>query len=154
LPAGGGDVRVGWARGKVAKFAAGPGTPGSLRSGVDGAGVIGRAKWGQESLGMLTITGTVGSDGKYLVTGIPVATETHTVLKLAFENNTAGTNLQLCAGSDADFAAGTAGMTLSGSGGPGFQFLTIIDTHTLSGMVIYVLRAVGSADSQFTLTID
>jgi hypothetical protein len=103
---------------------------------------------------MFTITGTVGTDGKYLVTGMPVDTATHTVLKLAFENNTAGTNLSLCAGSDADFNAGTAGITLSDSGGPGFQFLTIIDTHALSGKVLYVLREVGSADSQFTLTVD
>ena len=103
---------------------------------------------------MFTITGTVGADGKYLVTGMPVDTATHTVLKLAFENNTAGTNLSLCAGSDADFSAGTAGIRLSDSGGPGFKFLTIIDTHALSGKVLYVLREVGSADSQFTLTVD
>ena len=31
---------------------------------------------------MITITGTVGSSGKYLVTGIPVDTQTHTVLKI------------------------------------------------------------------------
>jgi hypothetical protein len=103
---------------------------------------------------MFTITGTVGTDGKYLVTGMPVDTATHTVLKLAFENNTPGTNLSLCAGSDADFGAGTAGIILSDSGGPGFKFLTIIDTHALSGKVLYVLREVGSADSQFTLTVD
>ena len=103
---------------------------------------------------MLTITGIVGTSGKYLVTGMPVDTEARTVLKLAFENNTAGTNLSLCAGSDADFGAGTAGITLSDSGGPGFMFLTIIGTHALSGMILYVLRNVGSADSQFTLTVD
>jgi hypothetical protein len=84
----------------------------------------------------------------------PVDTATHAVLKLAFENNTAGTNLSLCAGTDADFSAGTAGITLSDSGGPGFKFLTIIDTHALSGTILYVLREVGSADSQFTLTVD
>ena len=103
---------------------------------------------------MLTVTGSVGATGKYLVTGIPVDPKAHTVLKLTFENNTAGTNLQLCAGTDADFSAGTAGLTLSDSGGPGFQFLTIIDTHKLAGLNIYVLRAVGSAVSQFTLNID
>jgi hypothetical protein len=103
---------------------------------------------------MFTLTGTVGSDGKYLVSGMPVTTATHAVLKLAFENNTPGTNLSLCAGSDADFAAGTAGITLSDSGGPGFKFLTIIDTRALSGKIIYVLRAVGTADAQFTLTVD
>jgi len=103
---------------------------------------------------MLTITGSVGATGKYLVTGLPVDTKAHTVLKLTFENNTAGTNLSLCAGTDANFAAGTAGIRLSDSGGPGFQFLTIIDTHKLAGQLIYVLREVGSAVSQFTLNID
>lgn len=66
---------------------------------------------------------------------------------LAFENNTPETNLSLCGGSDADFAAGTSGTTLSGSSGPGFKFLTIIDTHALSGQIIYVLREVGTADA-------
>lgn len=103
---------------------------------------------------MITITGTVGSSGKYLVSGIPVDTKTHTVLKIAFENNTGGTNLSLCAGTDANFAAGTAGMQLSDSGGPGFQFLTIIDTHKLAGKIIYILRAVGTADSKFTINIE
>jgi hypothetical protein len=103
---------------------------------------------------MLTITGTVGSSGKYLVTGMPVDTKTHTVLKIAFENNTTGTNLSLCAGSDADFAAGNVGTQLSDSGGPGFKFLTIIDTHQLSGKIIYVLRQVGSAASDFTLNVE
>jgi hypothetical protein len=51
---------------------------------------------------MITITGTVGSGGKYLVTGIPVDTKTHTVLKIAFESNTGGTNLALRAGTDTD----------------------------------------------------
>jgi hypothetical protein len=103
---------------------------------------------------MITITGTVGSSGKYLVTGLPVDTKEHAVLKLAFENNTSGTNLALCAGSVADFTAGNPGLQLNDSGGPGFQFLSIIDTHKLAGKVIYVLRAVGTADSQFTLNID
>jgi len=103
---------------------------------------------------MITITGTVGSSGKYLLTGMPVNTKTHTVLKIAFENKTGGTNLALCAGTVANFAAGKAGMQLSDSGGPGFQFLTIIDTHKLAGKIIYVLQAVGSANSQFTINIE
>jgi hypothetical protein len=103
---------------------------------------------------MITITGTVGSSGKYLVTGIPVDTEIHTVFKIAFENNTSGTNLGLYAGTDAEFASGSGGLQLSGSGGPGFQFLTLIDTHKLSGKIIFVRRAVGSANSQFTLTVE
>lgn len=103
---------------------------------------------------MITITGTVGSSGKYLVTGIPIDTETHTVLKIVFENRTSGTNLGLFAGTDADFASGSGGQELSNSGGPGFQFLTIIDTHKLAGKIIFVRREVGTADSQFALTID
>jgi hypothetical protein len=103
---------------------------------------------------MFTITGTVGSSGKYLVTGIPVDTEAHAVLKIAFENNTSGTNLGLFAGTDAQFASGSGGLQLSGSGGPGFKFLTIIDTHKLAGKIIFVRREVGSANSQFTLTVD
>ena len=34
------------------------------------------------------------------------------------------------------------------------ELLTIIDTEKLSGKIIYVLRAVGSADSQFTINIE
>jgi hypothetical protein len=103
---------------------------------------------------MITITGTVGSSGKYLVTGIPIDTQTHAVLKMVFENRTSGTNLGLFAGTDADFASGSGGLELSDSGGPGFQFLTIIDSHKLAGQIIFVRREVGSADSQFALTID
>jgi hypothetical protein len=103
---------------------------------------------------MITITGTVGSSGKYLVTGMPVDTEAHAVLRIAFENNTSGTNLALFAGTDAEFASGSGGTQLSDSGGPGFQFLTIIDTHKLAGNIIFVRREVGSADSQFTLTVE
>jgi hypothetical protein len=108
----------------------------------------------KESFKLIRLTGTVGGSGKYLVTGIPVDTQTHTELKLTFENNTAGTNLALCAGTNADFIAGTPGLTLSDSGGPGFQFLTIIDTQKLFGKFIYVLRQVGSANSQFTLIVE
>jgi hypothetical protein len=103
---------------------------------------------------MVTITGNVGSTGKYLVTGIPVDTKTPAVMKIAFQNNTSGTNLALCAGTTANFAAGTVGTQLSDSGGPGFQFLTIIDVSLLNGQVIYVLRAVGSAASSFTINIE
>ena len=103
---------------------------------------------------MITVKGTVGATGKYLVTGMPVDTQTHTILKLTFENNTAGVNLGLYAGTDAEVAAGSGGLQLSDSGGPGFQFLSIIDTHKISGKVIYVLRNVGSANGQFTLNVD
>jgi hypothetical protein len=76
------------------------------------------------------------------------------VLKIAFENNTPGTNLALFAGTNADFASGSGGMQLSDSGGPGFRFLTLIDTQHLSGEIIFVRREVGSADSQFTLVVE
>jgi len=75
-------------------------------------------------------------------------------LKNRIREQHGGTNLALCAGTDADFAAGTVGLQLSDSGGPGFQLLTIIDTNKLSGKIIYVLRAVGGADSQFTINIE
>jgi hypothetical protein len=103
---------------------------------------------------MITITGTVGASGKYLVTSIPVDTTLATVLKITFENNTAGTNLALRAGTLAQFAAGTATIQLSDSGGPGFQFLTIIDTQKIANMAIYVIRLVGTAASNFTITIE
>jgi hypothetical protein len=103
---------------------------------------------------MITVTGIVGSSGKYLVTGASVDVQIHSVLKIAFENKTSGTNLGLFVGTDADFASGTGGTQLSGSGGPGFQFLTITDTHKLSGKIMFVRREVGTADSQFSLTVE
>jgi hypothetical protein len=103
---------------------------------------------------MIQLTGTVGNSGKYLVSGIPVKTKSNAVLKIAFANNTAGTNLGLFAGTNAEFTSGTGGTQLSDSGGPGFQFLTITDTQALEGQVIFVRRIVGSADSQFTLNVE
>jgi hypothetical protein len=108
----------------------------------------------RNALASTTITGTVGPSGKYLVTGAPVTTTNVTVLKLSFENKTSGTNLELCAGTAADFAAGTCSIRLSDSGGPGFVFLTITDTSQLSGKIIFVLRAVGITASNFAFTID
>lgn len=101
-----------------------------------------------------TITGTVEAAGKYLVSGAPVTATTAAVLKISFENNTPGTNLELCAGAGTDFAAGTCPMRLSDSGGPGFLFLTIVDTPAIAGKFLYVLRVVGIAPAQFRLTIE
>lgn len=101
-----------------------------------------------------TITGTVETTGKYLVTGTPVTSTTAAVLKLSFEDITAGTNLELCAGTGSDFIAGTCATRLSDSGGPGFVFLTIVDTPAISGKLIYVIRAVGLAPATFRLTIE
>ena len=77
---------------------------------------------------MIAIKGTIGSSGKYFVTGMHVGRNLNALLKIVFENNTAGKDLVLCAGSNADFTAGQVGLQLSNSGGPGFQFLTIITT--------------------------
>jgi hypothetical protein len=106
------------------------------------------------SKAMIQLTGTVGSSGKYLLSGIPVKTKSNAVLKIAFMNNTVGTNLGLFAGTNAEFTSGAGGTQLSDSGGPGFQFLTITDTNALEGQIIFVRRIVGSADSQFTLNIE
>jgi hypothetical protein len=106
------------------------------------------------ALASTSITGTVETTGKYLVTGSPVTTTTAAVFKISFENMTAGTNLELCAGTAADFGSATCALRLSDSGGPGFVFLTIVDTPALSGKFIYVLRAVGTAASTFRLTIE
>lgn len=76
------------------------------------------------------------------------------VLKISFENKTSGSNLALCAGTAAQFSANTCGTQLSDSGGPGFMFLTIVDTSAISGKVIYVLREVGTIASTFQLTIE
>ena len=101
-----------------------------------------------------TITGTVGSSGAYLVTGAPVTTTVNAVLKISFENKTSGTNLALCAGTTAQFSAHSCGTQISDSGGPGFTFLTIIDTAAITGKVIYVLREVGTLSTTFQLTIE
>ena len=100
---------------------------------------------------MITITGSVGASGKYLVTGMRVQTTSNAVLKITFENNTAGTNLELDAGT---FGDGTPEMILSSSGGPGYQFLTIIDANKLAGKDIYVRRKVGTLVSKFTINIE
>ena len=78
----------------------------------------------------------------------------HSVLKIVFENKSSGTNLGLFVGTDANFETGTGATQLSESGGPGFQFLTITDTHKLSGKILFVRREVGTADSQFSLTVE
>jgi hypothetical protein len=103
---------------------------------------------------MFTITGNVAAGGSYLMTGMPVDTKSHAVLKLAFENNTAGSNVALCAGTAAQLSARTFTFRLSDSGGPGFKFLTIIDANLLSGLNIYVLSLVGTVPAEFTLTVD
>ena len=100
------------------------------------------------------VTDTVGTSGKFLVTGMPVSSPASAVIKIVFGNLTSGTNLQLCAGSDADFGSGTCTLPLSSSGGPGFNFLTIVDLAQLNGKVLFVKRAVGTAASKFFLTVE
>ena len=99
------------------------------------------------------ITGTVSST-KYLLSGSPVNVTANAVLKISFEDATAGTNLALCAGSSSDFAAGTCTTRLSDSGGPGFTFLTIVDAASLNGKFLYVVKEVGTTAASFVFTIE
>jgi hypothetical protein len=105
-----------------------------------------------QSANALTITGTTGAS--YLVSGSPFASAGPGMLRVSFENNTSGTNLELCAGTDAQFGSSTCGTRLSDSGGPGFQFLTVIDVAKLDGKNLYVLRAAGTEPSKFTIVIE
>lgn len=105
------------------------------------------------AFGQSVITGITGA--KYLVSGMPVTAGTaDSMLKMTFENNTSGTNLELCAGTMAQFSIADCAIRLSSSGGPGFQFLIIVHTQALNGKVIYVIRSVGTAPSEFILTIE
>jgi hypothetical protein len=99
--------------------------------------ILGSGLLAVPALASTTITRVVGPSGKFLVTGAPVTATTAMVLKLSFENKTSGTNLELCAGTAADFAAGTCSTRLSDLGGPGLVFLTITDTSQLSGKIIF-----------------
>jgi hypothetical protein len=85
---------------------------------------------------------------------MPVMSSGDGVLKMVFENKTAGTNVALCAGTMDELAQGKCSIRLSDSGGPGFQFLTIIDAKALAGKAIYAMRMVGTAPAQFELTIE
>lgn len=115
-------------------------------------GILGVAS--TEVAAAVVISSTVGASGKYLVTGMPVTGTAPAMIKLTFENRTAGTNLELCAGAGGDFAGGYCPMSLANSGGPGFRFLTIVDMATLSGKVLYVRRGAGTAASTFVLTVE
>ena len=108
----------------------------------------------QSAHAAIQITDTVGPSGKFLVTGMPVSGPANAIVKMVFGNLTSGTNLELCAGSTADFNSGTCALTLSSSGGPGFNFLTIVDVGQLNGKVLFVRRAVGTATAKFSLTVD
>ena len=101
----------------------------------------------------MTITGTVGAK-KYLLTGSPVKTTAHAVLKISFETTTPGNNLSLCAGTAADFAAGVCAVRLNDSGGPGFRFLTVIDAADLDGKELFVIQNVGINPASFSVTIE
>jgi cysteine-rich repeat protein len=105
-----------------------------------------------QTVNSVTITGI--ADPNYLISGTQVTSAAHAVLKMVFEDRTPGTNVSLCAGIIDDFAQGKCSMWLSDSGGPGFQFLTIIDANALSGKVLYVIRQVGTVPAQFVLTIE
>jgi hypothetical protein len=100
----------------------------------------------------LTVTGVTGA--KYLVSGSPVNSTAAGVLRFSFEDNTAGTNLSLCSGTEAEFTAGTCGTVLATSGGPGFTFLAIQDAAKLNGKWLYVIRNVGSENAEFTIVLE
>ena len=108
----------------------------------------------RNAMALTTITGTVGSTGKYLLTGTPVNVTANAVLKITFETTTVGVNLALCAGSGENFQAGTCGTQLNDSGGPGFTFLTIVDAASLNGKILYVIREVGINPGSFKFTIE
>jgi hypothetical protein len=101
----------------------------------------------------LTITGTV-SGQKYLLTGSAVNVSGNAVLKISFETTTPGENLELCAGSIADFAAGHCATELNDSGGPGFRFLAIVDAASVNGKHLYILKVVGINPASFSFTIE
>jgi hypothetical protein len=103
---------------------------------------------------MITITGTVAPKGKYLITGANISSPApgH-LLKLTFETNTSGTNVSLLSGTLTDFENGT-GTQINGSGGPGFVFLSMLDSATLNGKIMYAKHEVGTVAAHFTLNID
>jgi hypothetical protein len=103
----------------------------------------------------VVITGTVGSTGKYLVSGAPISVKKEEgIIKVTFETKTAGFNLSLCLGTIADFNSNTCASDLVGSGGPGFVFLSIIDIEELNGKVLFVRRNVGSGNATFAITME
>jgi hypothetical protein len=102
----------------------------------------------------ITINGGVGTNGKAQISAGVVNSTAVMPLKIAFVNTGSGTNLQLCAGSNADFTAGKCAMILGVSGGAGFTSLMIIDAGQLYGKQIYVIRGAGTAASGFTVTVE
>jgi hypothetical protein len=109
---------------------------------------------GTEAAAAVAISSTVGASGKYLVTQVPVTGTAPAMIKLTFENRTAGTKLELCAGAGGDFAGGYCPMSLANSVARGAPLLTIVDMATLSGKVLYVRSVAGTAASTFVLTVE
>ena len=101
---------------------------------------------------LTVITGTV--ERRYLLSGSKVSVTTNAVLKISFETTTPGNNLSLCAGTIADFLAGTCAEPLNASGGPGFTFLTIVDAASINGKFLYIIQNVGLNPAGFRLTIE
>lgn len=111
----------------------------------------------QQARASVSLTGVVPSTTKkYLVSGtsVNVNPSTHQTLKITFETTTSGVNLSLCSGTSANFAAGACGTLLSSSGGPGFTFLTLVDSTTLNYQDLYVIMNVGTVNAGFSLTIE
>lgn len=99
-----------------------------------------------------TITDTVGD--KFLITGGPFAASAPAVVKIRFEIGTAGTNISLCLGTAVDFANGVCATQLVGSGAPGLQFLSIVDTAQLAGNHLYAINNGPASPATFTITLE
>jgi hypothetical protein len=110
----------------------------------------------QQASAGVTIAGSTGD--KRMITGMPVTTNrTAAVLKITFENKTPDTFLFLCAGTPGDFVEGKCGRQLSGQNSEAGVQLVIVDTNTLQGQSIYIVRAKGTPsreDSSFVFTIE
>ena len=112
---------------------------------------------------MITINGVLSPDHLQphgLISGMPVTTAANTTLKIAFQITTGvgpGLEFLLCAGSMDDFNNGVAGLVLASVAAPGRQTLTIVDTDTLAGKEIYILRqgtGVSPLAIHFTINVE
>jgi hypothetical protein len=103
---------------------------------------------------LTVITGSLFSADKYLLTSSAINVTGNAVLKITFETATPGANLELCAGTLADFAANRCATQLNDSGGPGFTLLALVDAASLNGKYLYIIKAVGINPAAFVFTIE
>jgi hypothetical protein len=102
----------------------------------------------------VTVAGSVGDSGKYLVSGTPVSGPATAIVKFTFRTLTPGARLSLCAGTLADFESGRCAIHLASSEGPDAMFLSIVDLRTLGGKMLYVSRGGGAGNARFELTAE